>query len=841
MAPAGDWDCAKAAVENGADAVYFGLQGGLNARARAVNFTPAELPELMAFLRARGVRGYLTLNTLVFPDELDNAERTARAAVAAGVDAVLVQDLGLLRLLHRLCPELPLHASTQMTLSSAECIRQVESLGVRRVVLPRELSIAEIAAIHRQTDVELEAFVHGALCISYSGQCLASLTLGGRSANRGQCAQPCRLPYELVVDGQTVDLGEKKYLLSPHDLAAYDRLPELIAAGVAAVKIEGRLKTAEYVAGVTANYRAAIDAVCGAAVPAGSTVISQAGRPHHKLGPQEVAEMESAFSRGFCHGWLDGNDPKALVSGTASGKRGVCLGEVEGVSGQRVRVWLAAPVRRGDGIVFEADRSEEAQQGGRVYEIFRGRQSVVRADAGESVVLTFGRDALDAQRLCVGQQVWKTDDPQLQRRLRKTYSGRPRRRVPLDVTVEAAVGSPLRIAATLATGAACRLETPQPLAEALKHPLTIETLTEQLSRLGATTYELRRLDARITGRPMVPLSVLGKLRHEMIERLEAAAAGPPERVIAAEPVLPLLRAEARGLCVEAQGGSATATPTNVVGTLRVPTSQTGKPYRTHTCRHTECADYIILCRSIQQLAAAMQCGASSIIGDFRDPADCGEAVRIARAGGAKIILAAPRIHKPGENGILRQLAECQPDGMLVRNLAGLAFCRERGLSAIADFSLNAANELTVAWLHAQGAERVALSYDLSGRQLLDLAAAVPAEWIEVVVQRHTPLFHSAHCLFCALLTPGRDQTDCGRPCRRQDVRLRDRRGVEHPLLADSQCRNTLFHAEAQSAAEWMPPLLDRGVRHFRVELLAETSLAEVRRVLSSGGYCHSGK
>jgi putative protease len=249
----------------------------------------------------------------------------------------------------------------------------------------------------------------------------------------------------------------------------------------------------------------------------------------------------------------------------------------------------------------------------------------------------------------------------------------------------------------------------------------------------------------------------------------------------------------------------------------------------------------VLCRTIQQLAAAMQCGASSIIGDFRDLPDCGEAVRIARAGGAKIILAAPRIHKPGENGVLRQLAECQPDGLLVRNLAGLAFCRERGLSAIADFSLNAANELTVAWLHAQGAERVALSYDLSGRQLLDLAAAVPAEWIEVVVRRHTPLFHSAHCLFCALLTPGRDQTDCGRPCRRSDVRLRDRRGVEHPLLADGQCRNTLFHAEAQSAPEWMPPLLDRGVRHFRVELLAETSLAEVRRVLSSGGYCHSGK
>jgi putative protease len=301
MAPAGDWDCARAAVENGADAVYFGLRDGLNARARAVNFALAELPELLAFLHLRGVKGYLTLNTLVFRDELEQAEQTARTAIAAGIDAALVQDLGMARLLGRLCPDLPLHASTQMTLSSAECIGEVESLGIRRVVLPRELSIDEIAAIRRQTPVELEAFIHGALCISYSGQCLASLGLGGRSANRGQCAQPCRLPYQLVCDGRPVAKprppaapitkprppaapitkprppaapnvaldatpnratggGGFMYPMSPHDLAAHDRIDRLIAAGVSALKIEGRLKSAEYVAGVTRFYRAKIDA-----------------------------------------------------------------------------------------------------------------------------------------------------------------------------------------------------------------------------------------------------------------------------------------------------------------------------------------------------------------------------------------------------------------------------------------------------------------------------------------------------------------------------------------------------------------------------------------------------
>ncbi len=667
----------KAAVENGADAVYFGLQSGLNARARAVNFSAEELPKLMAFLHARGVHGYLTLNTLVFGDELEEAQQLARRVAAAGVDAVLVQDLGLLRLLNRLCPGLPLHASTQMTLSSAECIREVESLGVCRVVLPRELSIDQIAAIRRQTGVELEAFVHGALCISYSGQCLASLAIGGRSANRGQCAQPCRLPYELVTDGKPQPpgaTGGRGFLLSPHDLAAYDRLPELIAAGVSALKIEGRLKPAEYVASVTRHYRAVLDAlsshvgISGAysvkgsgglsqfsfdengtvplrnateisgglsqfsfdengTVPFGSTteisgglsqfsfdengtvplrnatvipwpvlsvakgVFPQATTPSvpqgvppkmaDALGREEIAEMEVAFSRGFCHGWLDGVDHRTLVSGRSSAKRGSLLGEVRGVRGRRIVVELSAAVRRGDGVVFQGDRSRQAEQGGRVYEIFHKRpsasarqstsagqstsarqstsaekmgvkkkgdlsqnaaQPAKEAAAGDLVELAFRYDAIDFSKIELGQKVWKTDDPRAARRLRKTFAdGPPRRRVPIDLAVEAAVGSPLRVAVATAAGFACRVESPQTLPLAIKHPLSRETLAEQFGRLGDTPYQLRRLEAALDGRAMIPLSVLGKMRHEMIRLLDAAAAVPPPREIMAASALAAMR------------------------------------------------------------------------------------------------------------------------------------------------------------------------------------------------------------------------------------------------------------------------------------------------------------
>ncbi len=259
LAPAGDWESLRAAVANGADAVYFGLSN-YNARHRATNFTIEELPQVMAYLHEHNVRGYVTFNTLIYSDELPEAVKFTGAIAAAGVDAVIVQDLGLAALIHRLAPTLPMHGSTQMTLTELRGIEFVRSLGVRRVILARELSLEEIRRLTSDSPVPLEVFVHGALCVAYSGQCLTSESLGGRSANRGQCAQACRLPYQLIVDGEARDLGEQAYLLSPQDLAAYDLIGPLLSAGVRSFKIEGRLKSAHYVAATTQSYRAALDA-----------------------------------------------------------------------------------------------------------------------------------------------------------------------------------------------------------------------------------------------------------------------------------------------------------------------------------------------------------------------------------------------------------------------------------------------------------------------------------------------------------------------------------------------------------------------------------------------------
>ena len=800
LAPARDRDCVRAAIENGADAVYFGLQVGFNARDRAVNFAIEELPDVMALLHQRGMRGYVTLNTLAFPSELPMVEKTIRTLAETGVDAVLVQDLGVLQLVRAVCPDLAIHASTQMSLTSAECINVAERLGVERIVLARELSIDEIRAIRSHTHVPLEVFVHGALCVAYSGQCLTSESLGGRSANRGQCAQACRLPFDLVCDGRDVELGQVKYLLSPQDLAAFDLIPQLIDAGVSALKIEGRLKTAEYVANITRHYREAIDTAL-------------AGRPV-QFTPRQIEEMELSFSRGFSPGWLLGNDHKRLVPGKSSANRGVLLGEVTQVRGQRVQVRLSRGIKAGDGITFEGDRLAGLEQGGRVWAVYQGGRRLESPVDQGLVELTFVREAVDFDQLWPGQQIWKTDDPELARRMRRSYTDAdPQRRVPVTMHVRAAVGEPLCVRARTATGARCEVLSDEPLSAARQHPVTRELLEEKLGRLGGTVHELGQLEAEIVGGPMVPMSVLGKVRARLKELLDDAGVALPPRRIAPPSVLQRLRADNRAELEQAA---------HVDASLRDANSGLGETGPREAARELE-PQLRILCRTLAQLETALSCGDRDIQVEFPDIRQYGEAVPMAHASQAQIYLATPRMQKPNEVGLFRAIARHGADGILVRNLSGLAFYGAEGLPCVADFSLNAANDLTVHELRRLGALRVTASYDLNRDQLLDMVAAGPPEWLEVVIHQHMPLFHMEHCVFCALLSPGTNHTNCGRPCDHHEVRLRDRLGLEHLLQADVGCRNTLYNAVAQSGAEVVPELLAAGVRHFRVELLEENA------------------
>ncbi len=787
LSPAGDWDCIRAAVENGADAVYFGLEDGFNARARAANFDLSHINEIMEFLHRRGVKGYVTLNTLAFSNELPQLQTIIRRLALAPVDAVLVQDLGVARLIRGITSDLTIHASTQMTLTSAECIAVAEQLGISRVVLPRELSIDEIRQIHGKTAVQLEAFVHGALCVAYSGQCLTSESLGGRSANRGQCAQACRLPYELLCDGELRDYGDQKYLLSPQDLAAFPLTKELIDAGVSCFKIEGRLKTPEYVANITRHYREAIDS-------------AMAGRPV-EFTRRQIAQMEQSFSRGFSPGWLNGCDHKMLVPATSSAKRGVLLGRIVDILNDCVTVNLEYSVQAGDGVVFEGDRITGNEQGGRVFQVFRGRTAISEAVDSGQVDLTFDRSHLDLRQLYIGQQVWKTDDPRLNQQLRRTFeTADPQRKVDLRLHIHAEPGRPLLVTGQSANGCVCKVESEVPLQVAQRHPVSIEVLREQFARLGGTVYQLSLLEADIIGEPMVPLSVLGKLRKQIVEQLDASLP-MPQVTLCRDSAIERMRQD-----------------------LPTRTAEKNTPLLT------------VMCRTLDQLSNCLaspagQSSADRFIADFQDIREYRTAVELARKSEQTLLLATPRIQKPDEMGLFRAMLKHKPDGVLVRNLSGLAFFRDNGIPVVGDYTLNVTNELTASFLMQQGLQWVTPSYDLNRDQLMEIVAAIVPEWLEVVVHQHMPMFHMEHCVFCAMLSPGTNKTNCGRPCDFHQVELRDRTGVDHPLIADVGCRNTLFNAVAQSSAEVVADLRLAGVYRFRIELLRE-SADEVQKLIA---------
>jgi putative protease len=837
LAPAGDEDALRAAVANGADAVYFGLSD-FNARHRATNFTLDQLPATMKFLHDHRVRGYVTFNTLVFSEELPRALEFLSAIIRAGADAVIVQDLGIARLIRELSPNFPVHGSTQMTLTEPRGIEYVRRLGVERVILARELSIQEIGKITTATTMPLEVFVHGALCVAYSGQCLTSEALGGRSANRGQCAQACRQPYEMIVDGKPFDLGDKAYLLSPQDLAAYDLVHDLAKLGVVSLKIEGRLKSAHYVAATTQTYRAALNAI-------------SEHRPFQISHQQEI-DLAQSFSRGFTHGFLDGVNHQQLVEGRFPKNRGVRIGTVVSVSQQSVTVDVdpkllphdnlvdaSVPIKPGDGVVFDEGHPEQDEQGGRVFtvEVLKDKSRLVTpskskgkgregTSATESLQIrvSFGRGDVNLSAVSVGATLWRTDDPALRRRLERTFTtDKLLPRVAISLEVSGTPGSALRVVGRDDRGRTAEVTWEQPLETAQKHPLSLELVREQFGRLGGTPFHLT--DIRLLGDAgpvdslpvMVPKSILNDLRRRLL--LQINECRPTEalpRVVNAT-ALSELRSE-----------------------LRSRQSNALKPVQ---------AQLTVLCRSLRQLDAALDWSSPEnhirpeiVYCDFDDVRLSKQAVEQGRAAGLPVAVATPRILKPGEDGLLLQIANCQPDAVLIRNLAALAYFQERfpHLPLFGDYSLNVANELTAGLFVEGGMKSLVPSYDLNLEQLESLLAHGDPSVFEVVIHQHMPMFHMEHCVFSHALSNGKDYRDCGRPCDQHVVELRDHVGESHPLAADVGCRNTLFRARAQSAAPYVPRLITMGVRRFRVELLRE-SAAEAKLLFDSYARVLAGK
>ncbi|EEF60858.1 peptidase U32 [Pedosphaera parvula Ellin514] len=795
LAPAGDWECAKAAVENGADAIYFGLER-FNARMRAHNFTEADLPKLMEFLHLRGVKGYVTFNTLVFANEMADAEQYLRSIISAGVDAAIVQDVGICRLIRELSPDFPIHGSTQMTITSAGGVEFARDLGCNLVVLARECSIKEIEKIQAaQSATEtsavsalpLEVFVHGALCVAYSGQCLTSESLGGRSANRGECAQACRMPYELVSDGKNVPLGDKRYLLSPQDLAGLEVLPDLIRTGMSSLKIEGRLKAPEYVANITRVYRQALDRVYKELMGGEAPESSHAAKLMQQINSESRYNLEMGFSRGLYTGWFRGINNQELAHARFGKKRGVYLGEVGRIQGERIALKLKAPLKPGDGVVFDAGHPDQDEEGGRVYTVdVRGQESLIG----------FGHGDVNFRRVHIGDKLWKTNDPELDRKLRQSFEGeKPQFQRPISFEVHGLAGKPMTLIVRDEVGNVVKAESTMPMEVAQNQPLSTERLREQLGRLGGTPFVLGELKNHLSGSVMLPVSELNKLRREVVIELERLRVQPKRWTLNAV--------------------------TEAAANLSLPdqSSRAGNTDKT--------SELIVLARNLEQLDAALKCGVQTLYCEFEDPKKYREAVSLVHcasgcaAPNRTIWVAPPRIFKMGEEWIMKIVRSSNADGYLVRNYDHLNYfadCRRTG-----DFSLNIANRLTADYFKNRfGLERVTASYDLNFTQLEALLKSAPPEWFEITIHQHMPMFHMEHCVFCAFLSEGTDYSNCGRPCDKHDVKLRDRVGAEHPLKADAGCRNTVFNSLAQTGAEYVARMMALGARHFRIEFLNET-------------------
>lgn len=507
LSPAGDFECLKAAVQNGADAIYLG-SNFFSARASAKNFDDEELQKAIEYCKIRGVKTNLTLNILIKDDEFEDAFNLAKKAYEYGIDAIIVQDLGLAKVLIKSFPDLPIHGSTQMSIHNLQGALELQELGFKRVVLSRELSIEEIEYITSNCDIEIECFIHGALCISYSGQCLFSSIIGGRSGNRGTCAQGCRLPYELIENEKTV--LDKGYLLSPRDMYSLEYLPRLISSGVKCFKIEGRMKNPEYVATVTRIYRKYID-------------LYTSGK-NYKIEEKDKKDLMQVFNRGnFSSGHLNNKANKDLIFAEKSNNMGLFLGHIAKYNQSKglITLNLSEPLEIGDTISTENELGTYT-----ISELIKNKENIKTANQDDFV--TIGRMK---GKIKVGDKVFKMSSKKLDTESLSTFENDTQtKKIPLNCEVKVIKNSPISIHIS----SACDLEIYRKLdiyceidsipTDSIKHPLEKEKIISQISKTTNTPYYFKNIKIKLDKNTFLPnIKSLNELRRTALNLVEEFA------------------------------------------------------------------------------------------------------------------------------------------------------------------------------------------------------------------------------------------------------------------------------------------------------------------------------
>lgn len=816
LLPVGTRDMLESAINNGADAVYYGVPHW-NARGRTEDFSFEDVEEMIRFARLRGVKTYLAMNILIFEREIQELPEFLERLIALKPDAFIIQDIGLARLIKAISPGQEIHASTQMTLASSEAVNLVKDIGFSRAVLARELSAKQIAQIKSLTDLELEVFIHGALCVSYSGQCLTSENFGGRSANRGQCAQSCRLPYRIFVDGKEWKDPKARYLFSTRDLCALPKLEELKEIGVESLKVEGRLKSPEYVAAVSHAYRKALE------------ILSEKGYKEKaecangnaaELTAQDLEPLEVLFSRGLNTGWLNGVNHQELVDGSFSNHHGEFIGTVVRVDRNGVIVELEdkpvpCTLLPGDGILFEEYRAEPEprQTGSRLYKATWSATSHdsrragnakenARGNAGKSQVrLEFGRE-FNLRKVTYGMKAYRNDSPALEKELHKTFTDKSfAKHIPVSMTIEGKIGEPLKL--TISSNETRAVTVEGAILEASRNEVAPDALQaiakKELSALSATAYVLDKLEIKLPANAFLPGKVLRTLRQEAVQALDK------KRLLWKE------------LAPSAENGRAFLH--SIVKVAGSSNSEKSKRM-----------NITVLVRRPEQIEALQGLDIDKVVMDFDWGVKYDEPLERIHKLGFEAGIATLRIHKPGENHYIKQILTLMPEFALVRNLGSLSLLKDSGIPMVGDYSLNATNSASYDWLLSQGLERLHPSWDLNSTQLFDLLKNIDGSKLELALHQYMPAFHSEYCAFARALTTGRRFPECKKICTQHKVEILDHKGERHFLQSDAECRNTLFVGKPQSALKLLPKLIAQNVSSYRLELLDEEPESVRRKI-----------
>lgn len=776
LAPAGTLDAVRAAVANGANAVYLGASM-YNARDEGAQLSLDELAQACAIAHARGARVYLTFNVLIKPEELGEALTYLGECVDRGIDAAIVQDLGVVRLIQRVYPQLEVHGSTQMTVHDAAGARVMQRLGVERVVLARENTLEDIRAIREAVpELGLETFVHGALCIAYSGQCFMSGMISERSANRGSCAQSCRKDYTLndEATGATLDSG---YLISAKDLAAHDHLEQLAELGIGCLKVEGRKKKPEYVATVTKAYRGWLDALA---------------RGERGLAPSidEVEPLVQIFSRGNTGGMYGGREGREYITRTQPDNRGLPIGNVVGHDGTELIVETTRAVAVGDGLGFESpEPSSSATMGGTVQSV---RQVWSRNGIHRQVVSV--RLSTVRSRVPDGWRVVRTSDATLMRVAQESFANvaipervGARR---LDVRVFGHSGGPLK---TIWNSGEMEVTVrgEVPLSVASKRSLDVPQLREQLGRLGGTAFKLGTVDvAGLAEGLFLPVSELNRIRQDAVAQLD----------------------EQLGWARQSDAAVREARISEVVETIpsSITTAVTEQSFALRA----------IVC-DVETAREAAAGGATEIVLDpfLRHPTPPLARVHALReelaAAGVTLRLRTPTIVRPEERKRLdKWLALELP--LLTGHLGLLAEFGGAGRDVIADYATNAFNQHTADLLFELGASRLVASIELTTEEIGQLTDPWRGRNFDVLVYGRTEGMTIEHCVLSAAFN--RKPTTCRDLCvqKHTNVSLTDPTGYTFGVATDSACRNRLLHSRPIDGSEYLPDLWAQGIRGYQM-------------------------